>query len=707
MENKNDFFIETFNIKHENVIYQLNIKINKKNIEFIVNILDSTINYFFMADINSIELIDKLGLNINKFTDLSKILNIFIQLYENNKLCLYQIDKNSINLVIKYQILYEENKYEIKLIKNKMKIEDKLNVLFNQINLLTNRLRIMNKKEEINNKNNNLNININKKEEEFKNIINEKNNTTKEISNKLINQIEEMENKLNINFNRYKKEIINEINIKLNKQNIIIKELMNKYDNNKNNKLLDESIDKNIITREKSKENINYNNKIEIDQSSIIQKKTIINETNETEILKEILKEMTNKNKIIEQNNIINTMINNNNNFKLEKNYLINNNNINYKYNIEENYKNENNDLRENDYIIEDNNDNKEYSTYNDKINYKFKKNPKFLKFKQDITNTNTNWGANDIFEVFLSYKDNKEYIISPNYISNNLEIYSLTQIKLISSLEGHKNRITVVRYFINKKNNFHEYLISADYNKIVIIWDITNNYKIKYKISTQYGTIIYSCLLLFPDNINENYIVTSTNNVSEDPLFSASKVYLFNNGEFLKNIINTNNEKIYYLLSWYNQKNKKYYILQFAYKKILINNLLEDELYSELSDQNEYYHYSGFIYNKNNIDYLCSSSSNGYINIWNLYYKKLSRCINTNSCILFHIIKWNSQYIIVADYNNKSFKLINLYNGQIIKDFNGYHNEAVKCIKKIYHPIYGETLLTSGEDKSIKLWII
>ena len=198
MENKNDFFIETFNIKHENVIYQLNIKINKKNIEFIVNILDSTINYFFMADINSIELIDKLGLNINKFTDLSKILNIFIQLYENNKLCLYQIDKNSINLVIKYQILYEENKYEIKLIKNKMKIEDKLNVLFNQINLLTNRLRIMNKKEEINNKNNNLNININKKEEEFKNIINEKNNTTKEISNKLINQIEEMENKLNM-----------------------------------------------------------------------------------------------------------------------------------------------------------------------------------------------------------------------------------------------------------------------------------------------------------------------------------------------------------------------------------------------------------------------------------------------------------------------------------------------------------------------------
>ena len=76
--------------------------------------------------------------------------------------------------------------------------------------------------------------------------------------------------------------------------------------------------------------------------------KTIINETNKTELLKEILKGVNNKNKIISQNNIINTMINNNN-FKLEKKYLINNNDINYKYNFEESYKNENKDLRQND----------------------------------------------------------------------------------------------------------------------------------------------------------------------------------------------------------------------------------------------------------------------------------------------------------------------------------------------------------------------
>ena len=70
-----------------------------------------------------------------------------------------------------------------------------------------------------------------------------------------------------------------------------------------------------------------------------------------------------------------------------------------------------------------------------------------------------------------------------------------------------------------------------------------------------------------------------------------------------------------------------------------MINNLLEDELYSELIQEPEYSHFSGFMYNRNNNDYLCSSSSNGYINIWDLYNKKIFKIINTNKCKLAHII--------------------------------------------------------------------
>ena len=345
---------------------------------------------------------------------------------------------------------------------------------------------------------------------------------------------------------------------------------------------------------------------------------------------------------------------------------------------------------------------------YTNKINYKFKKEPQNLKYKLDITNNNCKSGWNDIFEIFISYKDNKEYLISPNKNNFNLEIFTLLDNKIILSFEAHKNKIFTIRYFINK-NSSSEYLISGDDNKIVIIWDITNNYNIKYQIDTKYGhdNDIYSCLLIFPHNIDDNYIITSTFDKSDDIDKSSTKICSLNNGKFIKYINNTNNNSIFYLLSWYNKKNNKYYIIQFSFEKIIINNLIEDELYSELKQEPESDHLSGFIYERENNDYLCSSSDNGYINIWDLYNKKIFKVINIDKCNLAHIIEWNNKYIIVADYNNKSFKIIDLEENKMICDINGQHTGQLACIKKIYHPIYGESLLSAAVDNTIKLWII
>jgi len=378
-------------------------------------------------------------------------------------------------------------------------------------------------------------------------------------------------------------------------------------------------------------------------------------------------------------------------------NEIINDNNINKKFNnILNIYYQMNNKINYNNKI--NNND-----EYNNKINYKFEKDPNNLKYKYDITNTNCSYGINDIFEVFISYKDNKEYIISKN-INYYLDIFTLLDNQKIKSLNGHKNNIFTVRYFINNKD-YNEYLISADGNYIVIIWDITNNYNIKYQFNTNYNNNILSCLLIFPHNKNDNYIITSTYSFSKNNDKSATKIYSLNNGNFIKYINNTNNIYIYYLLSWYNKKNNKYYIIQLTNNKIIINNLLEDELYSQLIHQPEKYHYSGFIYNIDNNDYLCSSSSNGYINIWDLYNKNIFKVININNCELFHIIQWNNKYIIVADGDNECFKIINLENG-IIKDIE-QHTDGVKSIKKIYHPKYGESLLSAAKDNKIKLWSI
>ena len=354
---------------------------------------------------------------------------------------------------------------------------------------------------------------------------------------------------------------------------------------------------------------------------------------------------------------------------------------------------------------LEDSIDGNKLKEYKYKLNYEFTKNPQDLKYKLDITNSNYSKGVNDIFEVFLSYKDNKEYLVSPNINNYNLDLFLLNNFKKIYSFEKHKNNVKSLRYFINYKD-YNEYLISGDDDGLVIIWDITNDFNIKYEIKTNYDKFIYSCLLVFPHNTNDDYIITSTFNTSKD-IEKSCKIYSLKTGKFIRLINDTNRYEIIYLLSWLNKYNNKYYVIMLLNKKIIINNLLEDELYAELINEPEGCHNSGFMYNKENIEYLCSSSTNGYINFWNLYDKNLIKVINITKCWLMHIIQWNNKYIIVADLNNKSFKIIDFEKNDVVSEVNGVHKNYVTTIKKIYHPTYGEILLSGSWDNTIKLWVI
>jgi len=625
-------------------IGNLRIEMDNVNIYFKLKKLNESIDYIYKNKFKITSFINILELNPNKYSNYELILKIFDKLYNKNIIIIDEIDEDNINMKIKYSILYDDIEKEIKLYKEYMNINDKINIMYNQLKL----------------------ININN-------------------NNELKKENEEM-----------RKEI-NQLKLKLNKKennNINLNE-------NMINEIIDKKIDKiinNYNIKDKDKKIIELNNKI------INQENEIKNKNKEIELINKKLENI---------NNILNNYQNNINNLnqKINEN---NNNNKNEKYfndkikeekeNIINNINNKYNELKE---IINKKieiNDLEKINEYEKKINYKFIKEPQNLKYKYDIINTNIKYGYGDIFEIFISYKDNKEYIISPNNNNNNLDIFSLIDNKKILSLKGHNNTIRTIRYFINIKNE-KEYLISADKNKIVIIWDITNNYNILYNINTNYKNTINSCLLIFSNNDNNNYIITSTNNISKDIDKSSTKIYSLNNGKFIKYINNSNKYNIFYLLSWYNDN--KYYIIEFANNKIVINNLLEDKLYSELIQQPEDNHYSGFIKNKDNKDYLYSSSNNGYINIWDLYNKNIFKIINTNNCKLYNIIEWNNKYIMVADCDNKSFKIIDIEAFKVISDINGIHKKDVKSIKKIYHPIYGESLLSSDEDGIIKLWNI
>ena len=340
----------------------------------------------------------------------------------------------------------------------------------------------------------------------------------------------------------------------------------------------------------------------------------------------------------------------------------------------------------------------------------KFIKNPSF-KYKETITTDNyCYYGRSHIFEAFISYKDNQAYIVIIS-VNNSLDIYTLIDKKKIFSLKGHQNEILLVRYFINEFDH-NEYLVSGDKGQTVIVWDLTKNYSIKHIIKTEYYTyldfMMKSCLLMFPhiNNNNEGYIITS-DEYACDLDNTSTRVYSLNTGNFIKNINNTKNEGIIFLLSWYNKNNNNYYIVQLANCSVLISNLFEDELYCSLSQEPETDHSSGFIYNKNNIDYLCTSSNNGFINIWDLYCKNLFKVISLEGALLTDIIQWNEKYAIVCYFYRKHFFIIDLENYKIINNGDVVHDGYIKCIKKIYHPVYGESLLSADENKNILLWSI
>ena len=551
-----------------------------------------------------------------------------------------------------------------------------------------NQLKI--KDEEINKK-------LNDKAFELNNKLIDRDNALNDINKKLIEKdylINEITNKLESQENQIKR---------LNEQIKELKKSMNKLLEDKDKipeiKDLKYSLDSNKLNYNTNNINYNYKNN---DLISITPKYK----------LKEKEKEKENIN-IIKRNTTLNP------NRMKEK--IFNNND-----NKSSNFPNNNNDFNKgiNEKILQINmkNNNKKRNTDIIKNVQKYPEengNPNDLKFKYDLVNTNTKGGLNDIFEVFKSIKDNEDYLVSPNKMNFHLDLINLKNNKFYGSLKGHQKKVTSVRYFLNNYIN-NEYLISSDEIGIIFIWDVSDSYKKLFTLNTKYNDIIYSCLLIFTetnyesDNSNternNGYIITSTYDISKENQNSATKIYSMVNGEFINYIKNTNTNSVFYLLSWVNKKDKRNYIIQFCYLKILITNLLDDDdVYAELTQEQKLSHYSGFIYEKKSEDkvYLYSSSKNGIINIWDLYGKVLINSIDMEGSILCHIIQWDDKYAIVADYNGKSFRIINMETLKVEQNIGNSHTKEVKSIKKVRLPILGDSLLTAGNDNVIKLWSI
>ena len=329
-------------------------------------------------------------------------------------------------------------------------------------------------------------------------------------------------------------------------------------------------------------------------------------------------------------------------------------------------------------------------NSYKNNLLHEFKQTPTELKEKINIIETNES-----NFDVYRSFKDNTEYLVSGNVNTYDIDIINIQNNQLIKSLKGHKNYITTLDYFFNEENQ-KEYFLSSDFDKFIIVWDINAEVNILHTINTKFRGYICSTLLLF--NIKKNGYIVAASWSDKD----YCRLYYLNDGSFIKNVYNSNNNTLF-LISWINNNQ---YIIELCYKKIVINSLINDENYAKLKALPEDYHNSGFIYNDN---YLCCSSSNGYIRFWNLLTKTLDKTIEIKESWIYGIIQWSDKFIICANHTSNSIIVIDTEIGKVVKSIETTHNkdDGVKLIKKFYHSIYGECLLSGGQEHSIKLWVI
>ena len=229
-------------------------------------------------------------------------------------------------------------------------------------------------------------------------------------------------------------------------------------------------------------------------------------------------------------------------------------------------------------------------------------------------------------------------------------------------------------------------------------IWDIRSwECIVNITEANESGYLLSACFLY--EN-NQIYIITSNSNFENNS--EPIKIFDFN-GNKIKDIKDSN-EETYFIDTYYDNILSNNYIItgNKNYVKSYVFN--KNELYHKYYDKDNGGHGSIIINSNEEIIKLIDSCDDGNIRIWNFHSGLLLNKIEVTKKCLYGICLWNDNYLFVG-CSDKTIKLIELYNGLVIKSLTG-HNDVVLTIKKIDHPQYGEVLISQGAgDDQIKLW--
>ena len=311
-------------------------------------------------------------------------------------------------------------------------------------------------------------------------------------------------------------------------------------------------------------------------------------------------------------------------------------------------------------------------------------------------------YNLNDTFNIFKSIDD----ILYLIYVNNNNSIifYNIIDNKKINEIKNtHNDYITNFRHVSDNINQRDLLMSISAFNNNIKIWDINNLECILNieKINKKNEYLLSACFL---NNNNNIYIVTSSkkNDNISNRITEPIKVYDLNSKK-VKTIYNSN-YNTFYIDTYYDIKQKKNYIIAgnelFAISYDYEKNKQYQRYYSynDIKKESEVYYI--FIDDSKEITKLIESTGKDDIKVWDFHSGKFLWNIilgSSGSGFLLY-----NEYILIG-YEEGYIKVKYLKSGINIKTLKAHKNK-VYSIKKIYHPKYGECIISQSSSQ-IKLW--
>ena len=289
------------------------------------------------------------------------------------------------------------------------------------------------------------------------------------------------------------------------------------------------------------------------------------------------------------------------------------------------------------------------------------------------------------------------------------ISLIDLSNNKEIQKLVGHRDRVVTCRFFEDPYNG-KQYLISADRKYQVKVWELTDNGKLIFdkQVEEKYDNFIYSVLMIFEKGLF--YIVVSTLGTGE------TCVYTIGNEQNMKKLKDTRELNIYYLDYWYEQESDdngkpEHHIIQLGKSNILVSQLNKDSNYViKVNDEKYANILCGMVFKKGDKDLLIVSSTRGLIQVIDLKEKEERKRVVFNKeypdVFFYNFVRWNEKYILLYEALQRRILILDSDSEyKIVSKVLCPEMYFDRFIRKVDHPVYGESILSVGIDWKVKLY--